>query len=93
MQEQNRGPTACRYTLEQKDQTVRLVRKLRAETGLRHGAGRGVSTASAAERSAIRLGRALPLGCPRGRAGTSVQRRSGYRAARATVRWSEKCWQ
>ena len=31
-------PTTRRYTVEQKDQAVRLVRKVRAETGRAHGA-------------------------------------------------------
>ena len=31
-------PTTRRYTVEQKDQAVRLVRKIRAETGLAYGA-------------------------------------------------------
>ena len=31
-------PTQRRYTQEQKEQAVRLVRQLRAETGQRHGA-------------------------------------------------------
>ncbi len=31
-------PTHRRYSQEQKDQAVRLVRKIRAETGERHGA-------------------------------------------------------
>lgn len=31
-------PTTRRYTVEQKDQAVRLVRKIRAETGQAHGA-------------------------------------------------------
>ncbi len=31
-------PTQRRYTPEQKDQAVRLVRQLRAETGQKHGA-------------------------------------------------------
>ena len=30
-------PTTRRYTVEQKEQAVRLVRKIRAETGLAHG--------------------------------------------------------
>ncbi|HJR93444.1 MAG TPA: IS3 family transposase [Acidimicrobiia bacterium] len=43
MQEQNRSSTARRYTREQKDQAVRLVRKLREETGERHGAVKRVA--------------------------------------------------
>jgi len=44
MQEVNkRSSTARRYTREQKDQAVRLVRKLRAETGERHGAVKRVA--------------------------------------------------
>ena len=31
-------PTTRRYTVEQKEQAVRLVRKIRAETGQAHGA-------------------------------------------------------
>jgi transposase len=33
MQSQGRAPTTRRYSREQKDQAVRLVRKIRAETG------------------------------------------------------------
>ena len=36
-------PTMRRYTREQKDQAVRLVRKIRAETGERHGAVKRVA--------------------------------------------------
>jgi transposase len=43
MQEQNRASTARRYSREQKDQAVRLVRKLRQETGERHGAVKRVA--------------------------------------------------
>lgn len=43
MQEQKKASTSRRYTPEQKDQVVRLVRKLRAETGERHGAVRRVA--------------------------------------------------
>jgi len=44
MQEVNkRSSTARRYTRERKDQAVRLVRKLRAETGERHGAVKRVA--------------------------------------------------
>jgi transposase len=37
------GPTSRRYTQVQKDQAVRLVRQLRAETGQAHGAVRRVA--------------------------------------------------
>jgi transposase len=43
MQEQKKASTSRRYTGEQKDQAVRLVRKLRAETGERHGAVKRVA--------------------------------------------------
>ncbi len=43
MQEQKKASTSRRYTREQKDQAVRLVRKLRAETGERHGAVKRVA--------------------------------------------------
>ena len=43
MQEHKKASTSRRYTPEQKDQAVRLVRKLRAETGERHGAVRRVA--------------------------------------------------
>jgi len=43
MQEQNRVSTARRYSGEQKDQAVRLVRKLREETGERFGAVKRVA--------------------------------------------------
>jgi len=36
-------PTTRRYTVEQKEQAVRLVRKIRAETGLAHGAVKRVA--------------------------------------------------
>lgn len=35
---QSQAPTMRRYTQEQKDQAVRLVRKIRSETGQKHGA-------------------------------------------------------
>jgi transposase-like protein len=35
---QSQAPTTRRYTQEQKDQAVRLVRKIRVETGQKHGA-------------------------------------------------------
>jgi len=41
--ENERSSTARRYTREQKDQAVRLVRKLREETGERHGAVKRVA--------------------------------------------------
>lgn len=43
MQEQKKTSTSRRYTREQKDQAVRLVRKLRSETGERHGAVKRVA--------------------------------------------------
>lgn len=43
MQEEKKISTARRYTQEQKDQAVRLVRKLRSETGERHGAVKRVA--------------------------------------------------
>lgn len=44
MQEENmRSSTSRRYTREQKDQAVRLVRKLRKETGERFGAVKRVA--------------------------------------------------
>jgi transposase len=43
MQEQKKTSTARRYTREQKDQAVRLVRKLRSETGERFGAVKRVA--------------------------------------------------
>lgn len=43
MQEQKKAWTARRYTREQKDQAVRLVRKLRSETGERFGAVKRVA--------------------------------------------------
>lgn len=36
-------PTSRRYSQEQKDQAVRLVRKIELETGLRHGAVKRVA--------------------------------------------------
>ena len=36
-------PTTRRYTVEQKEQAVRLVRKIRAETGQAHGAVKRVA--------------------------------------------------
>ncbi len=36
-------PTTRRYTVEQKEQAVRLVRKIRAETGQAHGAVKRVT--------------------------------------------------
>jgi transposase-like protein len=36
-------PTTRRYTASQKEQAVRLVRKVRAETGLQHGAVKRVA--------------------------------------------------
>lgn len=38
MQEKVKGSTTRRYSREQRDQAVRLVRELRKETGERHGA-------------------------------------------------------
>jgi transposase len=43
MGSQGDKPTMRRYTREQKDQAVRLVRKIRAETGERHGAVKRVA--------------------------------------------------
>ena len=43
MSDTNPKRTQRRYTREQKDQAVRLVRQLRAETGQRHGAVRRVA--------------------------------------------------
>ena len=37
------SPTSRRYTQEQREQAVRLVRQLRAETGEKHGAVRRVA--------------------------------------------------